>query len=117
MTYQNAIEEILSNDAVSFEVVAEGLDNSQHYIKITSTREVISDEMRDLILNHWQQAIQDIFNSEIIEINFGHKITGLVISQYDMGFDAHNHQLTTIIQQKVNLIIVTEDMSLMEDII
>jgi hypothetical protein len=99
MTYKDAIEELLTNAAVLFEVVAEGMDYSQHYIKIISTRECIPDDMRDLILENWKDALYDIrsafFQTDLIEPirAEGKKITGLAICQYDSGFDAHSRSV------------------------
>src|SRR5262245_9900036 len=62
--------------------------NGKRFLRLTSTRELLTDEIRDRILENWQEAL-DIFSHSLQESLDLSNVTGLCIWQSDYGFNSH----------------------------
>jgi hypothetical protein len=90
---KDTIYDLLNTDAVRVDVV----DNRETctyrpydtFLQLTSTRELITDEIRDRILSKWEDALNILRNDAQLKTRFDFSaVNGLCICQSDWGFDS-----------------------------
>jgi hypothetical protein len=83
---KDTINGVLSTDAVGFDVQTN--DRGISFFRLTSTRELLTDEIRNELLSHWQNALNILSKNEQLKARFDFSaIQGLAIRQSDYGFD------------------------------
>jgi hypothetical protein len=91
---KDTIYSLLNTDAVRVDVV----DNRETctyrpydtFLRLTSTRELLTDEIRDDLLRGWQNTLNILSKDEQLKARFDFSaIQGLAIRQSDWGFDTH----------------------------
>ena len=83
------IEELIDCGAVLFDVEPNP-DNGRNFLRVWSTRELLTDEIRDRLIEKWSDTLSIL--SELLDdgrIDFS-VINGLCVKQSDRGFDAHD---------------------------
>ena len=80
------IYDLIATEAIRFDIQRNDLGIS--YLRLTSTRELLANEIRDDLLNKWQIALNILSQEESIKARFDFStIQGLAICQSDWGFD------------------------------
>jgi hypothetical protein len=86
---KNTIYNLLDTDAVGFDVQTNN-DIGISFFRLTSTRELLTDEIRNELLSDWQYALNILSKDEQLKTRFGFStFQGLAICQSDWGFDSH----------------------------
>ena len=95
---KNTIYDLLDTDAVRIDVV----DNRETcvyrphntFLRLISTRELLTDEIRDTIMSKWEDALSILSKYEQLKTRFDFSlIDGLCVWQMDWGFDPNTHEL------------------------
>lgn len=84
---RQTIEGLIDCEAVRFDT--ETNDSGRRFLRVWSTRELLTDEIRDAMLPCWRDALGILRELLGDRIDFS-TINGLCVKQSDRGFDAHD---------------------------
>jgi hypothetical protein len=94
MELEELILDLVHCDGVRFDIqhdtngpIVFGPDGKR-FLRLTSTRELLTDEIRDRILDNWREALDILSHSLQDELDLSN-VTGLCVWQSDYGFDPH----------------------------
>lgn len=82
---RQTIEGLIDSEAVLFDIEV----GSHRFLRVWSTRELLTDEIRDRLILDWRESLAVIAELLGDRIDFS-AINGLCVKQSDRGFDAHD---------------------------